>query len=118
MPLTSSPEVPGQRTRYSGGPAVAALTADDVRTSVDARLELFDADQFALQRTVEAASPGWQDTLVDWCPTDVVAPADSPLTRGLLTDRSWEVVVLDSGYETSNAPRWFVRSDADGPCQT
>lgn len=76
-------------------PAVSILAGDDVRISVDGRLELFTADDIGSANTIENADPGWLDQLDQWCVTDVIVPEEGPAGVYLADHPDWTLATTD-----------------------
>lgn len=70
-------------------PAISTLTGDHVSTEVDGRAELFSREDGNRHRNLHNGVIGWQDTLDDWCVTDVLVPLDAPLARTVASTSDW-----------------------------
>lgn len=97
---------------------VSVLGGDRVQTTVDGRLELFTNAQVRRGDALDLAQHGWQQTLSDWCVSDIVIPTDLPLMDALLaTDTGFELVRTDAVTgRTGVQAAWWVHEDPAVDC--
>lgn len=91
-------------------PAVSTLAGPAVRTAVDGRLELFSDEELLEARMAIDGLPGWEETLTNWCITDIVIPEDSPLEQLIAGHADWALAGSGPIRASDEEAVWYAIS--------